>query len=103
MVPGSTLMYGSSLRIETRTPRALSTWPREATVMPLPTEEMTPPVTKMYLVSLMRPPRESSGFQHHHRRFGRQRGLGDHQPWLRCDVRLAHLMAEALDWRAGHS
>ena len=31
-------------------PRALSSRPMEAAVMPLPTELTTPPVTKMYLV-----------------------------------------------------
>src|SRR5215203_2044901 len=49
MVPGSTLMYGSSLRIETLRPRALSRRPALAAVMPLPREEVTPPVTKTYL------------------------------------------------------
>src|SRR5215203_1234421 len=48
MVPGSTLMYGSSLRIETLRPRALNRRPALAAVMPLPREEVTPPVTKTY-------------------------------------------------------
>src|SRR3954451_4580461 len=48
IVPGSTLMYGSSLRIDTRRPRALSRRPTLAAVMPLPREEVTPPVTKTY-------------------------------------------------------
>src|SRR6266446_1102332 len=48
MVPGSTLMYGSSLRIETWRPRALRSRPTLAAVMPLPREEVTPPVTKTY-------------------------------------------------------
>src|SRR4051812_18308972 len=48
MVPGSTLMYGSSFRMETRRPRALSSRPMLAAVMPLPSEEVTPPVTKTY-------------------------------------------------------
>src|SRR5919108_2776738 len=48
MVPGSTLMYGSSLRIETCRPRALRSLPMLAAVMPLPSEEVTPPVTKTY-------------------------------------------------------
>src|SRR5579862_4428623 len=39
--------------METATPRALRIWPIEATVIPLPTEDTTPPVTKMYLASLM--------------------------------------------------
>src|SRR3954454_1608313 len=41
-------MYGSSLRIETRRPRALSSRPTLAAVMPFPREEVTPPVTKTY-------------------------------------------------------
>ena len=48
MVPGSMLMYGSSLRMETGTPRALRIRPIEAAVMPLPSELVTPPVTKTY-------------------------------------------------------
>ena len=49
MVPGSMLMYGSSLRIETGIPRDLRMRPMEAAVMPLPRELVTPPVTKTYL------------------------------------------------------
>src|SRR3954463_2578840 len=41
-------MYGSSFRMETRRPRALSSRPMLAAVMPLPSEEVTPPVTKTY-------------------------------------------------------
>src|SRR5688500_13569749 len=41
-------MYGSSLRIETCRPRLLSSRPIDAAVMPLPSEEVTPPVTKTY-------------------------------------------------------
>src|SRR5436190_4452338 len=41
-------MYGSSLRMETRRPRALRIRPTLAAVMPLPREEVTPPVTKTY-------------------------------------------------------
>src|SRR5206468_1515821 len=41
-------MYGSSLRIETWRPRALRSRPMLAAVMPLPREEVTPPVTKTY-------------------------------------------------------
>src|SRR5438105_3935955 len=51
MVPGSTLMYGSSFCIVTRRPRLLRRRPREAAVMPLPRELATPPVTKMCLVT----------------------------------------------------
>src|SRR6478735_8373323 len=52
MVPGSTFRYGSSFCIVTRSPRATSRLPREEAVNPLPSEEATPPVTKMCLVSL---------------------------------------------------
>src|SRR5690348_5566251 len=41
-------MYGSSLRMETLRPRALSSRPMLAAVMPFPSEEVTPPVTKTY-------------------------------------------------------
>src|SRR5262245_53797562 len=44
-------MYGSSLRIETRRPRALNSRPMLAAVMPLPNEEVTPPVTKTYFAT----------------------------------------------------
>ena len=37
--------------METRSPRALSSRPNDAAVMPLPNELTTPPVTKMYLVA----------------------------------------------------
>src|SRR6266576_2002744 len=51
-------MYGSSLRIETWRPRALSSRPTLAAVMPLPREEVTPPVTKTYFAMV----RTSGGF-----------------------------------------
>src|SRR5512143_2492567 len=41
-------MYGSSLRMQTWRPRALRSRPILAAVMPLPSEEVTPPVTKTY-------------------------------------------------------
>src|SRR6187200_1481596 len=43
------LMYGSSLRMLTGTPRALRMRPMLAAVMPLPSELVTPPVTNTYL------------------------------------------------------
>jgi hypothetical protein len=55
MVPGSTLMYGSSFRMQTEMPRALSSRPIDATVIPLPTDETTPPETKMYFVARAAP------------------------------------------------
>ncbi len=51
MVPGSTLMYGSSLRMETERPRLLSNRPMLAAVMPLPSDDVTPPVTKTYFAT----------------------------------------------------
>src|SRR5829696_2408662 len=56
IVPGSTLRYGSSFCIETRSPLATSRLPRLDAVRPLPSEEATPPVTKRCLVSLTRGP-----------------------------------------------
>src|SRR5713226_3489175 len=50
IVPGSTLRYGSNFCTCTFSPRALSRRPSEAAVIPLPSEETTPPVTKTYLV-----------------------------------------------------
>src|SRR5688572_16390580 len=52
MVPGSTLMYGSSFCIRTRKPRRSRSMPTDALVSPLPRELTTPPVTKMCLVIL---------------------------------------------------
>src|SRR3954470_7055216 len=49
IVPGSTLMYGSSFCIVTRRPRSLSNRPSEEAVKPFPRELATPPVTKMCL------------------------------------------------------
>src|SRR5579862_961047 len=50
IVPASTLTYGSNFSALTRHPRLLSRRPSEADVMPFPSAEATPPVTKMYLV-----------------------------------------------------
>src|SRR5512138_715748 len=50
MVPGSTLMYGSSFCRVTRSPRASSNAPSDADASPLPIDETTPPVTKINLV-----------------------------------------------------
>src|ERR1700733_104223 len=51
MVPGSTLMYGSSLHMVTRRPRHLRSRPSEEAVRPFPSELDTPPVTKMNLLT----------------------------------------------------
>src|SRR5712692_2163176 len=48
MVPGSTLRYGSSFWRETLRWRAFRMFPIDAAVIPLPSEETTPPVTKTY-------------------------------------------------------
>src|SRR5437868_14928218 len=50
MVPGSTLMYGSSFISDTLRPRASRRQPIEEAAKPFPRLETTPPVTKMYLV-----------------------------------------------------
>src|SRR5262249_11188433 len=50
MVPASVLRYGSHFWIFTEKPRALRMVPKDAAVMPLPSPERTPPVTKMNLV-----------------------------------------------------
>ena len=55
MVPGSMLIYGSSFWRETEMPLLLSTRPMEATVMPLPTLDATPPVTNMYFTIFVPP------------------------------------------------
>src|SRR6187549_1076874 len=44
-------MYGSSLRMETERPRLLSSRPMLAAVMPLPSDDVTPPVTKTYFAT----------------------------------------------------
>jgi hypothetical protein len=46
-------MYGSSFRMETWRPRALRRRPMLAAVMPLPSEEVTPPVTKTYFATAL--------------------------------------------------
>src|SRR5262245_64451468 len=53
MVPGSTLMYGSSLTIATLRPWASRMAPRDAAAMPLPNEDTTPPVTNTKRVKVV--------------------------------------------------
>src|ERR1700691_797324 len=48
MVPGSTFRYGSHFWRVTLSPRLSSRQPIEAAATPLPSEETTPPVTKIY-------------------------------------------------------
>src|SRR5690242_17061377 len=55
IVPGSTLRYGSNFWTCTFRPRAFNSRPSDAAVMPFPSEETTPPVTKTYLVTARRP------------------------------------------------
>src|SRR6185503_1331633 len=55
IVPGSTLRYGSNFCTCTLRPRAFSRRPSDAAVMPFPSDETTPPVTKTYLVTMRRP------------------------------------------------
>src|SRR3989338_6717709 len=52
IVPASTLRYGSTLTRLTEKPLAAKIFPIDAVATPLPTPDMTPPVTKIYLVSL---------------------------------------------------
>src|SRR6516164_5850069 len=54
IVPGSTLMYGSSLRKVMSRPRFSRRAPMLAEASPFPRELTTPPVTKMYFVFLDR-------------------------------------------------
>src|SRR5579871_1287512 len=53
MVPGSTLMYGSSFCMVTRRPRLFSSRPSDDAVSPLPSELDTPPVTKMCFAKVL--------------------------------------------------
>src|SRR3989344_7826878 len=57
MVPSSTLRYGSILTRFILKPRAASILPIDAVDMPLPTPDMTPPMTKIYLCPLLGPRR----------------------------------------------
>src|SRR5215204_5915556 len=49
IVPGSTLMYGSSLTQVTLKPLASNRQPMDEAASPFPKLDTTPPVTKMYL------------------------------------------------------
>ena len=52
MVPGSTFMYGSSFKSVIFKPEHSSKLPIDAAAIPLPKEDKTPPVTKIYLTLL---------------------------------------------------
>src|SRR5260370_9416700 len=54
-VPGSTFRYGSNFCRLTRSPRLSSRHPIDDAAIPLPSDETTPPVTKMYLAILNHP------------------------------------------------
>src|ERR1035438_9514955 len=56
MVPGSTFRYGSHFWHVTFRPRLSSRQPMEAAAIPFPSEETTPPVTKMYFAMLFSSP-----------------------------------------------
>src|SRR5690242_16384335 len=56
MVPGSTLRYGSNFIRLTVIPRLSSKHPIEAAASPLPSEDTTPPVTKMYFADIVASP-----------------------------------------------
>src|SRR6266566_4151604 len=62
IVPGSTFRYGSNFCSETVSPRLSSRQPIDAAAIPFPSEETTPPVTKMYLA--IRNPRELLPHRH---------------------------------------
>src|SRR5215470_9383828 len=49
IVPGSTFRYGSNFCSETLSPLLSSRQPIDAAAIPFPSDETTPPVTKMYL------------------------------------------------------
>src|SRR5437588_4982641 len=104
MVPGSTLMYGSSFWMETSTPRLLSTRPIDAAVIPLPTDETTPPVRNMYFGIALPShlPRGHSrarplGIQHHEPCFARQRAFRHSKLGLGNNVLRSHLTAKMFD------
>jgi hypothetical protein len=52
VLPGSTFRYGSSFWIVILRPRVSSRLPIDAEARPLPSDETTPPVTKMNFVCL---------------------------------------------------
>src|SRR5436190_5725203 len=71
-------MYGSNFCSETLRPRALRSRPSDAAVIPLPSDETTPPVTNTYLTCLLTlaPSRIGDRLRdmHHTRRGRRARG-----------------------------
>lgn len=53
-MPGSTFMYGSNFCMVTFMPRLFRRRPIDAAVMPLPREDTTPPVTKIYFIDIVK-------------------------------------------------
>src|ERR1700693_536051 len=60
MVPGSTLRYGSHFCRVTLKPRLSRRQPMEEAATPFPSEETTPPVTKIYFGAIRDGPRTQS-------------------------------------------
>src|SRR5688500_8112969 len=85
-------MYGSSLMIETDSPRLLSSRPMLAAVMPLPSEEVTPPVTKTYF-AIVPGPRVVAGARHFRERASTDAnatlGKSSYHPAIRCRAPMA--------------
>ena len=47
------LIYGSSFWMVTEKPHSCNSFAKDAAIIPFPSDEVTPPVTKTYLVLLM--------------------------------------------------
>jgi hypothetical protein len=77
MVPGSTLRYGSHFCRVTWTPRLSRRQPIEEAATPFPSEETTPPVTKIYFGAI-RAARKLT-----HRAFLTSTGVTYKQLWIR--------------------
>ena len=85
MVPGSTLMYGSSLTMAILRPRPSRMAPSEAAAMPFPNEETTPPVTNTNLVMRSPPSGETGDARCAYRRAGRlTKGTSTRFPFQQC-------------------
>src|SRR5687768_8838758 len=95
MVPGSTFIYGSSLRKLILTPRASSRLPMEALARPFPSDERTPPVTKIYFIasSLFTENRPAAPRVEQHRRNPKNspRRHGEHGEDFDCFLRVLHV------------
>src|SRR4030081_1911149 len=67
MVPGSTLRYGSHFCRVTLKPRLSRRQPIEEAATPFPSEETTPPVTKIYFGAILISPYRAPGLSALHR------------------------------------